>query len=293
MLEGADPLLGTRRLDHAQDTRRTVGHLELALPPEITEPLLTSVPALFHAEVNDVLLTGLALAVNRWRGDRNGLLLELEAHGREEFAESIDLSRTVGWFTLAHPVRLDPGAVDWADVTDAGPALGRALKAVKDRLRTIPDHGLGFGLLRHLNPETAPALAELPSPQLAFNYLGRFATEQRGGEPAAWGPAPEMGAMFGGADDLAPLAHTATVNARTEDRADGAHFTAAWSWATGVLAEHEVRRLGELWFEALAALVRHAAGGEAGGLSTWDVSLAELSQDEIDLIEDKFADWDL
>ncbi|MFG2846319.1 non-ribosomal peptide synthase/polyketide synthase [Kitasatospora sp. NPDC048296] len=292
MLEGADPLLGTRRLDHAQDTRRTVGHLELALPPEITEPLLTSVPALFNAEVNDVLLTGLALAVNRWRGDRHGLLLELEAHGREEFADTIDLSRTVGWFTSAYPVRLDPGAADWTDVDTAGPALGRALKAVKDQLRTIPDHGLGYGLLRHLNPRTGPRLAELATPQLGFNYLGRFATEQRS-EPAEWGPAPEMGAMFGGADELAPLAHTATVNARTEDRADGPHFVATWSWATGLLSEQQLRQLCELWFEAMTALARHAEGGQTGGLSTSDVHLVELSQDEIDMFEDEFADWDL
>ncbi|MGK4585534.1 non-ribosomal peptide synthase/polyketide synthase [Kitasatospora sp. HPMI-4] len=292
MLDGPDPLLGSRPLDHTRDTRRTVGHLELTLPAELTEPLLTSVPALFNAEVNDVLLTGLALAANRWRGDLGGLLLELEAHGREEFAEGIDLSRTVGWFTSAYPVRVDPGATDWAEVVEAGPALGRSLKAVKDQLRLIPDHGIGYGLLRHLNPSAGALLAGLATPQLGFNYLGRFTTEQQGA-PAEWGPAPEMGAMFGGADELAPLAHTATVNARTEDRADGAYFVAAWSWATGVLAEQEVRRLGELWFEALTALVRHAQRADAGGLSTSDVSLVELSQDEIDMFEDEFADWDL
>ncbi|WP_329570737.1 non-ribosomal peptide synthetase [Kitasatospora sp. NBC_01266] len=292
MLDGPDPLLGSRALDHARDTRQTVGHLELTLPPELTEPLLTSVPALFNAEVNDVLLTGLALAANRWRADRAGLLFELEAHGREEFAERIDLSRTVGWFTSAYPVRLDPGAADWGDVTEAGPGLGRSLKAVKDQLRAIPDHGLGYGLLRHLRADTGARLGAAARPQLGFNYLGRFAIEQRG-EPTEWGPAPEMGAMLGGADALAPLAHSVTVNARTEDRADGPSFVASWSWATGVLDEARVRRLGELWFEALAALVRHASGTDAGGLSTSDVSLVELSQDEIDMFEDEFADWDL
>ncbi|MFJ4184419.1 non-ribosomal peptide synthase/polyketide synthase [Kitasatospora sp. NPDC089509] len=290
--DGPDPLLGSRPLDPHQDTRATVGHLELTLPPELTEPLLTSLPAQFHAEVNDVLLTGLALAVQQAREDSGSVLIELEAHGREEFTEGVDLSRTAGWFTVAHPVRLDPGTPDPAAIAESGPALGRALKAVKDQLRTVRDHGLGYGLLRHLNPETGPSLAELPSPQLGFNYLGRFATSDPG-EPADWGPAPELGAMFGGADDAAPLAHTATVNARTEDRADGPHFVAAWSWATGVLTEHRVRRIGELWFEALTALVRHAGEDGVGGLSTSDVSLVELSQDEIDLFEDEFADWDL
>jgi non-ribosomal peptide synthase protein (TIGR01720 family) len=219
--------------------------------------------------------------------------VELEGHGREEFTDGIDLSRTIGWFTSAFPVRLHTGSADWAQVCEGGPAVGRALKAVKDQLRAVPDHGLGYGLLRHLNPETAQALAQSPRPQLGFNYLGRFGAGQCPAADAAWVPAPEMGAMFGGADEHAPLAHTVVVNARTDDRDDGPVFVASWTWATGVLAEQEVRELSGWWFEALQALVTHSQRSGAGGLSTSDVSLAALSQDDIDTFEDEFADWDL
>ena len=34
------------------------------------------------------------------------VLVSLEGHGR---TGELDLSRTVGWFTAIHPVRLDPG----------------------------------------------------------------------------------------------------------------------------------------------------------------------------------------
>ena len=44
----------------------TAGHLTLTLPSAVTDALLTRVPAAFHGGIDDVLLTGLALAVADW-----------------------------------------------------------------------------------------------------------------------------------------------------------------------------------------------------------------------------------
>ena len=63
----------------------------------------------------------------------------------------VELSRTVGWFTSLYPVRLDPGPLDLDEALAGGPALGRALKLIKEQLRAVPDNGLGYGLLRYLN----------------------------------------------------------------------------------------------------------------------------------------------
>ncbi|MET8629452.1 amino acid adenylation domain-containing protein [Kitasatospora sp. NPDC004669] len=275
VLDGPDPLLGSRPLDPGQDTVGTAGRLDLALPADVTGPLLSTAPALLHAEVNDVLLTALALAVQRWRGQDGGLLVELEGHGRREFTTGVDLTRTVGWFTTAHPVRLDPGT--------GGP--GDALKAVKEQLRAAPDHGLGHGLLRRLNPETAAVLAQLPTPQIGFNYLGRFGGAPDG--PAADWSALPVGTEHGGLDPRAPLAQALTVNARTEDRPEGPALVAAWSWAAGVLPEERVRELAGLWFEALRELVAYAAQPDAGALTPSDVPLAGLTQPELDRLADE------
>ncbi|WP_217129004.1 hypothetical protein, partial [Streptomyces sp. AC558_RSS880] len=69
-------------------------------------------PAAFHGGVDDVLLGALALAVRQWREARGvdadgGVLVDLEGHGRDTDRPDVDLSRTVGWFTRVHPVRLD------------------------------------------------------------------------------------------------------------------------------------------------------------------------------------------
>ncbi|MYV71740.1 AMP-binding protein, partial [Streptomyces sp. SID2131] len=99
VLRTPDPRVGRRALDPARDTHATSGRVETALPADLTEAVLTRVPAAFHAEVNDVLLTAFTLAWTRWRGG-GGLLLDLEGHGREEhLVDGADLSRTVGWFT--------------------------------------------------------------------------------------------------------------------------------------------------------------------------------------------------
>ncbi|GAA3212014.1 amino acid adenylation domain-containing protein [Actinocorallia longicatena] len=275
-----DPLLGTRPLDPAADTFATAGHLTVTLGPDVTEPLLSSVPAAFHGRVNDVLLTGFALAVAAWReGGGPAVLVDLEGHGREEIVPGVDLSRTAGWFTTINPVRLDPGQVGWDEVVQGGPAVGTAIKLVKEQLRQIPDNGIGFGLL-----------GLTARPQLAFNYLGRVTAPSSGD----WSPAAEelAEALGGGHDAALGLPHTLEVNAHTRDTETGPRLSATWSWAGGVLAEPDVRRLSALWFEALTGLVLHAAGDGAGGFTPSDIDLVSISQDELDDLAAELEEWD-
>ncbi|WP_159041495.1 condensation domain-containing protein, partial [Streptomyces sp. WM4235] len=126
VVEGPDPLLGSRALDPARDTQATVEDLWTTLPAEATRALLTDVPAAFRGGVNDGLLAALALAVTAWRrsrgADDSSTLIRLEGHGRQEEAvPGADLSRTVGWFTTVFPVRLDVGDVDLDEVFEGGP----------------------------------------------------------------------------------------------------------------------------------------------------------------------------
>ncbi|MGC9498925.1 condensation domain-containing protein, partial [Streptomyces sp. WG7] len=157
VLDTEDPLLADRRTDPARDTLGVARRLTAALPAPATEALLGPVPALFRAGPEAAMLTALALAVARWRrergrGDGSAVLVGLEGHGREEIVPGADLSRTVGWFTSLYPVAVDPGAHDTDELFRGGPALGAAFKTVKEQLRAIPDKGIGYGLLRHLNP---------------------------------------------------------------------------------------------------------------------------------------------
>nr|WP_275408043.1 non-ribosomal peptide synthetase [Streptomyces sp. SID14515] len=298
MLGAEDPLLGNRPLDPDRDTAATSRALSVELPPHLTEPLLTTVPAVFHAGVNDILLTGFALAVADWRRRRGqnttGTLIDLEGHGREELVPGTDISRTIGWFTSLYPVHLSPGVTEdaWEEIRTGGPAVGNAVKSIKEQLRALPDNGAGYGLLRHLNPDTAPTLAALPTPQISFNYLGRFELAgKKGGSggTTAWSPAPEADSgVSGGSDDGMRLRYAFVLSAAAIDGPDGPTLTAGWSWPRELIDEEDVRDLAESWFRALEAIVTHAEGPDAGGRTASDFSLGGLSQDEIAEFEDDF-----
>ncbi|MBW5426081.1 AMP-binding protein, partial [Streptomyces sp. BG9H] len=147
--------LGSGELDADLDTVRTLRRDTWTVPAHQAETLLTRTPAAYHCGVEDVLLAALTAAVAYWRtGEETDVLVDIEGHGREPLDDGVELSRTVGWFTSAHPARLGTAGVDLAEVLAGGPAAGELLKAVKEQTRAVPGDRLGHALLRHLNPET-------------------------------------------------------------------------------------------------------------------------------------------
>ncbi|MDQ0791845.1 non-ribosomal peptide synthetase [Streptomyces sp. B1I3] len=303
VLSTPDPQLGYRPLDPDRDTADRTRTLTTHLPATWTTPLLTTVPAAFHAGVEDVLLTGLALAVCSWRAERTAgpdgshpdgtaVLLDLEGHGREQIADHLDLSRTVGWFTSLYPVRLDPGPVEAREPGRFDAALvERALKRVKEQLRTIPDHGVGYGMLRHLNPATRPQLATAPDPQIGFNYLGRYAAAQEGADGdggADWEVLLDGGGPRAQDPDM-PVHHVLDVNAHTEDLPDGPRLVTRWTWPSDLLKEEDVEALANAFVRALRAVAEHAERPDAGGWTPSDLPLVSLDQAQIDRLQNKWG----
>ncbi|MEK8145321.1 hypothetical protein NKH18_39880 [Streptomyces sp. M10(2022)] len=152
-LEGPDPLLGARPLDPEADLTSTVRRTEVTLPADLSRAVLAA------GSPDRLMLAALAVAVGRRRAERghhhdSGLLVDVERHGRaEHLVEGADLSRTVGWFTSVHPLRVTTGDPNGPDAAHA------ALRGVLDAVTAVPDEGVGYGLLRYLNPRTAPVLA--------------------------------------------------------------------------------------------------------------------------------------
>jgi amino acid adenylation domain-containing protein/non-ribosomal peptide synthase protein (TIGR01720 family) len=145
--------------NHTVATAKTV---LVSLSETETQALLQDVPAAYHTQINDVLLTALVQSFAQWTG-QSALLVELEGHGREAISETIDLSRTIGWFTAIFPVWLTLDGIEHP---------GEALKAIKEQLRRVPQRGIGYGILRYL--AGVRLLKELPQPSVRFNYLGQF-----------------------------------------------------------------------------------------------------------------------
>ncbi|MCF3122732.1 amino acid adenylation domain-containing protein, partial [Streptomyces arenae] len=288
MLDGDDPRIGAGALRPARDTRGTAEHLNATLPADLTGALLTAVPEAFQARMNDVLLTALALAVGDWRG-RHGwgadrtVLLDVEGHGREEIADEIDLSRTIGWFTSVFPLRLDPG-----EGGPDGPAAVDALKRIKNTLRELPDNGLGFGLLRYLNPDTAGVLAPYGSPQIGFNYLGRMnggALDGDSPEPGEWSVSTDLAAGVDPSDGDLPFAHSLELSAAVRETDDGPRLSVSCAWPAALFPAEQVQDLLDTWLRALRTLAGRAGHAGSGALVPADLPLVGVTQEEIDTWE--------
>ncbi|WP_372352908.1 hypothetical protein [Streptomyces sp. KL116D] len=146
--------------------------------PTSPRTLLDTLPALFHGGVDDGLLAGLASGTGPPPRPRAppapAALVRLEGHGREEHL--VPGADPVGHARLVHrhvPRTPRPAGIDVDDAFAGGAAAGQAVKAVKEQLRSVPDNGMGYGLLRHSTRGPQPPLAGLRQPQIGFNYLGR------------------------------------------------------------------------------------------------------------------------
>ncbi|WP_084495105.1 amino acid adenylation domain-containing protein [Nocardia shimofusensis] len=284
VLAPGDRLLGSRRLDPRRDVGATAGTVRTRVPADVTEAVLTTVAARYHGGANDPLLTALVLALSEWRRERGtavaGELISLEGHGREEQAvPGADLGATVGWFTTRFPIRLDLRGIDLDEAFAGGPAAGLAIKRVKEQLRAVPDNGIGFGMVRRLDPRGAAELAGAPEPQISFNYLGRVGVRDRSG---AWAPTPEFDALTSTTDPRMALPAVVDVNAIAEDGPDGLELEATWEFAAQILSAAEVEELADLWVQALRALARHVRSESAGGYTPSDFALVEVTAEDID-----------
>jgi amino acid adenylation domain-containing protein/non-ribosomal peptide synthase protein (TIGR01720 family) len=256
------------------------GGVSLRLDRAATRQLLHEAGAAYRSSLQDLLLTALARVLCRWSG-RPDVLIALEGHGREDLFDDIDLSRTVGWFTSIYPVRLRPSAPLGASSGQAQDlpqdGLGDALLAVKDQLRQVPHHGLGYGLLKHLAPAAWRArLAALPVPAVAFNYLGQFDASF---DPrhSLWLPAAESAG-----DDRAPAGAPAYAFELNSEIYDGElHLT--WCYDPARYRQPTVQALAQTYLNELDALRAHCLSGVCR-VSPTDFPLARLTQPQLDAL---------
>ncbi|MFF8467088.1 non-ribosomal peptide synthetase [Streptomyces griseus] len=287
VLGGAGPAPYGREPDPATDTPDTVHRLITTVPADLAEPALTEVTAAFHCTEQDVLLTAFVLAHSRWRNEESTLVL-LEGHGRDAaLPEVASPARTVGWFTSQYPFR---GRLTEAgpDTTIADPnAAGRLLKQIKEQLRAVPDHGIGYGQLRHLDAASGAALADRTEPLTGFNYLGRYDVgEADAAAPEPWTPSPESAAVWRPAPALG--VHTAVdLDLTALRRPSGTELSVSWHHASRLVSDEEITVLDRWWRTALETLVA-AARTQAAGHTPSDLGLLTLSQDEIDEFEDEW-----
>lgn len=235
-LDGADPLLGTRRVaprtDRAGDVRLSV----TVTDAEVTTRLLSG-----EQPVRDVLVAALARTITRWRLRRQQPtpppLVALETHGRAPLGDA-DLSDTVGLLSAIHPLRVpsdDP-------------------RSISHQLASVPFGGLDYGLLRYLRADTADVLGRHPEPQVLLNYLGRTDLQPAGSAVAA------DRLLLTGVSTVpepdAAVRHEITIVAAVVAHGDAPALAAQWRVVPDILSDADVEELQSIWQDALREVLR-------------------------------------
>ncbi|AYF77084.1 amino acid adenylation domain-containing protein [Nocardia yunnanensis] len=189
----------------------------------------------YGASIDDVLLAALAVtlldpAAETLR-DTLGSVVRLIADGRVPGDPAGH--RTVGAFSTTYPFPLRLIGVDAGEVRAGGPAAGSLIEQIRDSVREVPTRGVGFGLLRHLNPDTVAEIGVLPVGRIGFRY--------RDLRPARVYPEPV-------ADDL-------YLDVTVDTSRDG--LIARFDFVGAVLGLDQVKQLVEGWVQTLGGLAEH------------------------------------
>ncbi len=213
--------------------------LLISLDRETTARLLRGLPHEYPIE--DILVASFLHALRQWtKGQR--FLIDLEGHGRDAPIGDLDAATMVGWCTALYPIFFDLTAADQPETL---------LREVGQRLRTVPHHGISYGVLRYLspNPATRRAMAALPHAEISFNYLGQTSASSRQGE-TDWAPVGEpTGPSM---DPSMPCRHMLELNAAISDGL----LHVQWTFDSRQLDAATVRQLSQDFAAGLKALLQ-------------------------------------
>jgi non-ribosomal peptide synthase protein (TIGR01720 family) len=253
--------------DREQNLFATQKTVTANLTEEETHALLQEVPGVYNTQINDVLLTALARVLGQWSGS-DVVLIDLEGHGREEIFPGIDLSRTVGWFTVTYPVALEAGrGMAWHP--------GKALTRVKEQLRSVPNRGLGCGVLRHLSQDrrVRDRIRDIPVAEIIFNYLG------------------QVDQVLKKSELLRPVAENSGVTIAPENRRPyildvtgvviQGRLQMNWNFSDQMHGRKTIEDIAARYMECLRELIHHCKSEEAGGYTPSDFPVAEMTQQEL------------
>lgn len=119
----------------AEKDNSLLRYTRVEFSPQIVRKLVPQNHEANHFDINEVLLSGLAYALHEVSGEKNNWIT-LEKNGREGIKTTIDVSRTVGWFTTLFPVCLTVGG-----------SIKETLIGNRERLSMVPGKGTGYGAL--------------------------------------------------------------------------------------------------------------------------------------------------
>jgi non-ribosomal peptide synthase protein (TIGR01720 family) len=172
----------------------------------------------------------------------------------------------VGWFTSLYPMLLDVEGQDGA---------GELLKSVKEQVRRLPNHGIGYGVLRSLcGDELGRRVRELPQAQVRFNYLGQF--DQVLAETGPFAAARESSGECRSSRGRRP--YLLDVNALVLEES----LRLDWTYSRALHRRSTIEAVADGFVQALTELIDHCLSPDSGGYTPSDFPLAGLDEKSLE-----------
>ncbi|CAA9959565.1 hypothetical protein PTMSG1_02982 [Pyrenophora teres f. maculata] len=140
------------------------------LDSETTSALLGSCNDAFSTRPLELMVAALAYSFTAVFPDRKTPAIFNEVHGREVSEDSIDLTRTVGWFTSMYPVQV---------ANRTGYSLLDTIRETKDCMRSFQDNGWSYLASQFASASAADTFASLFPIEILFNYQGLYQQLER------------------------------------------------------------------------------------------------------------------
>jgi amino acid adenylation domain-containing protein/non-ribosomal peptide synthase protein (TIGR01720 family) len=253
-----------------ENCESSVKTVSLKLTKEQTNIFLTKANKAYHTQPQELLLTALAKTLRNITQGQT-LQIMMEGHGREELSSDLDITRTLGWFTTLYPLRLE---VQNEDIL---------IKTVKEQLRSVPQRGFGYGLLRYLqnNDEIADITISLPA-QISFNYLGQVRNES--GKNKLFRLLNEDTEPARNPEGLRPhIIDVIGIVVEGELRVD-------WLYSSNLHGKETIAKWADDFQQNLQQILTHCMEPGVGGYTPSDFPLVSINQSSVDILQDKFPD---
>lgn len=228
----------------SENVYRDVQEIRIALDSTLTSHILHDCHRALRTEPVDLLLASIFISFSKTFPECVFPAIFNESHGREPWNDRIDISQTVGWFTVVSPVLLKNVNVD--DPVDV-------VRRVKDWRRAMPAKGFEYFSSKYLTEEGRSAYKNHLPAEILFNYEGRYQSLEKENsilKPESWTAGEELADMGPNLQRFCLFELSAAV------LSDGKmHLTGAWNSKT----RHQSRI--SSWLQsALPSVLQDVAG---------------------------------
>ncbi|UAA39459.1 amino acid adenylation domain-containing protein [Paraneptunicella aestuarii] len=249
--------------------------IRVQLSKSSTQKLLKHCHQAYGTDINDLLLTAVVLSYCQATGN-DGLMLDLEGHGREQLDPAIDITKTLGWFTSIYPV-----IFQLSNPQD----IGQSIKEIKSTLHEIPNKGVGFSVFRYINRHES--VQSIPEAQVVFNFLGDFQSIEK----------DSGGNYFSLSEQATGDAISRQKEVNKPVKINGLVAFEQLSFTFKYPKEWKEQPIGQwqtCFIEALEALIEHCCDAPRLGYTPDDFPLLSASLSQLDdLIPDLAQQWNV